>query len=215
MTSAAATVTGLRATRLESPDILLVERCKQGDVDAFCGLVDRYKQRVYSFVAHSVRNRDDAEDLTQDVFVQAFAAIRRYRVDASFRTWIFRIAQNRVIDHCRRQRKRGQVVTASLDDGGEESPNGDRVSGPEDGNPLVGVCRDETAEIVRAAVASLSDKLRTVVVLYDFEGCSYEEIARVVGCPIGTVKSRLFNARAELKRKLEPRLAEPVSLGRP
>ncbi len=204
----AATMAGARslgAANLGSSDSAFVERCKQGDVSAFCELVERYKSRVYSFVARSVRDPSDAEDLTQDVFVQAYAAIRAYRSDASFKTWIFRIAHNKVIDHSRRRRKRSEIAGPSLDHREDDDLDlAERLSGPDAEDPAAGFRRDELAEHVRQAVATLSEKLRVVVVLYDFEGCAYEEIAAIVGCPVGTVKSRLFNARTALKRKLAP-----------
>jgi len=207
MAGIAATAQSLQGARVVCTDSALVERCRRGDADAFCELVDRHKQPVYSFVARSVRDAADAEDLTQDVFVQAFAAIGRYRSEASFKTWVFRIAHNRVIDHARRSRKRASVtVEPSAGLGQDDIHAVDDRPGPVTDDPIAGLCRDELGERVRRAVASLSHKLRAVVILYDFEGCSYEEIAAVVGCPVGTVKSRLFNARAELKRKLAPYL---------
>jgi len=205
MTGAAVTAQSLQGARVVSTDSTLVERSRRGDADAFCELVDRHKQPVYSFVARSVRNPADAEDLAQDVFVQAFAAIGRYRSEASFKTWVFRIAHNRVIDYARRSRKRAAVTLEPANDPDKDDMHAaENFAGPATDDPMTELCRDELSERVRRAVASLSDKLRAVVILYDFEGCSYEDIAAIVGCPVGTVKSRLFNARAELKRKLTP-----------
>jgi RNA polymerase sigma-70 factor, ECF subfamily len=194
-----------RAAQVAWSDRAFVERCRRGELDAFCELVTRYQDPVYSFVARSVRNRADAEDLTQDVFVQAFAGIRSFRSDASFKTWLFRIAHNRVVDFSRRSRKRDEIAGPSLDDRGPDDVDlAERIGGPRHLEPVAGLCREELSDIVHQAIAALSEKLRSVIVLYDFEGCSYEEIAAVVGCPMGTVKSRLFTARAELKRRLSP-----------
>lgn len=204
MASAVTATTGsLRATAMEMTDATLVRRCLDGDVGAYGELVDRYKNVVYRFVARAVRNPADAEDLTQDVFVQAYASLTRFRSDAAFRTWVFRIAHNRVIDHSRRQGKRRQVHAQCPAGPGDEdlSPTED-LPGPAADDPLIGLCRDELSAKVQEAVARLSDKLRVVVVLYDLEGCSYEEIAAIIGCPVGTVKSRLYNARCELRRRL-------------
>jgi RNA polymerase sigma-70 factor (ECF subfamily) len=204
MTGATTTMTASPRTGvMDTTDAMLVRRCLEGDLGAYADLVDRYKNPVHRFVARSVRNATDAEDLTQDVFVQAYASLGRFRSDAAFKTWIFRIAHNRVIDYSRRQRKRRQVVASapSSPDDEDLSPTED-LPGPARDNPITGLCRDELAAKVQDAVAGLSDKLRLVVILYDFEGHSYEEVAAIAGCPVGTVKSRLFNARSELKRKL-------------
>lgn len=210
MTAQAATVDRARGAQVAWSDGAIVERVKRGDVDAYCELVARYQDRLFSFLSRSVASRADAEDLAQDILVQAFGAIRSFRSDASFKTWLFRIAHNRLVDYSRRTRKRNQVVAASLDDRAEgDGALDERLGGPREQEPPHELCRGELSEAVRAAVAALSDKLRSVIVLYDFEGCTYEEIAAVVGIPIGTVKSRLFLARAELKRRLAP-LFEPA-----
>lgn len=204
MASATTTMTGsLRAGAVETSDATLVQRCLDGDTSAFADLVDRYKGPVHRFVARAVRNPVDAEDLTQDIFVQAYASLGRFRSDAAFRTWVFRIAHNRVIDHSRRQSTRRFVQARCPTGPGDESlsPTED-LAGPLLDDPARGLCRDELSAKVQEAISKLSDKLRVVVVLYDLEGYSYEEIAAIVGCPIGTVKSRLYNARAELKRRL-------------
>jgi RNA polymerase sigma-70 factor, ECF subfamily len=210
MAANTATMEQPRAARVAWSDRAFVERCRRGEIDAFCELAARYQDRLYSFVARSVRDRTDAEDLTQDILVQAFAAIRGFRSEASFKTWLFRIAHNRVVDHSRRSRKRDQFHGPSLDDHtDDESDLAERLGGPREQDPGLGLCREELGEVVRNAVATLSPKLRAVVVLYDFEGCSYEEIAEIVKCPMGTVKSRLFLARNELKRKLASYMGGP------
>lgn len=205
MAANAATLEQPRAAQVAWSDRAFVERCKRGELDAFCELVTRYQDSVYSFVVRSVRNRADAEDLTQDIFVQAFGAIRGFRSDATFKTWLFRIAHNRVVDFSRRGRKRDEISGPSFDHHSEDEADlAERVSGPRAQEPAVGLCREELSDAVHQAIAGLSEKLRSVVVLYDFEDCSYEEIAAIVGCPMGTVKSRLFMARAELRRRLAP-----------
>jgi RNA polymerase sigma-70 factor (ECF subfamily) len=204
MVSAATTMTGsLRAGAMETTDSTLVQRCLAGDVGAYGELVDRYKTLVYRFVVRAVRNPVDAEDLTQDVFVQAYASLSRFRSDAAFRTWVFRIAHNRVIDHSRRQSKRRQVLAqCPIGPSDEELSPTEDLPGPLVDDPLLGLCRDELSAKVQEAIRKLSEKLRVVVVLYDLEGYSYEEVAAIVGCPVGTVKSRLYNARTELRRRL-------------
>jgi len=198
----------------DSPDSRLVRRCQEGDMEAYCALASMYRDRVHAFVSRGIRDPSAAEDLVQDVFVNAYAHIGRFGRRASFQTWIFRIAHNRVIDHNRRERRRRLVLGRSLDsvsshDGSEaEVPIPDLAA-----EPARAVERSELSRCLDEAIRGLSDKLRAVVVLYDIEGMPYEEIAQVLGCPVGTVKSRLFNARAELRRKLAPYLAADAESG--
>jgi len=196
----------MRAMR-EGVDLRLVERCQAGDIDAYCELVSRYRDRVLNFIHRSVRDHSVAEDLAQDVFIRAFANIRKFRRRASFQTWLFRIAHNRMIDHNRRTRRRRKLWALSLDAPAHD-PDVTEVSVPDERmEPSRVVADAELGRRIEDAVRALSDKLRAVVVLFDVEGLAYHEIAEVLGCPVGTVKSRLFNARAELRRRLGPYLA--------
>jgi RNA polymerase sigma-70 factor, ECF subfamily len=170
---------------------------KAASVD-FDSLVWRYKNQIYSYIARVVGAGPEAEDLTQDVFVRAFHSLGRYRGDAAPDTWLYRIATNIIIDRHRKRGRRGETV--SLDDENEtvaELPDLGRA-----GQPLEMVASAELQREVRAALDSLPVKLRTCVVLFDLEGLTYEEIAAAVGCPVGTVKSRIFNGRAKLRERL-------------
>jgi RNA polymerase sigma-70 factor (ECF subfamily) len=150
-------------------------------------------------------DREEAEDLAQETFVRAWQALGRFRGGAAFSTWLYRIATNLAIDSLRRRTRRG--VPASLDapletDDGEMSRQvSDPARMPEDE-----VARGELQQAVWESVGELSPKLRPVVVLYDFEQLSYEQIAAALGLPLGTVKSRLFHARQQLRDKLARRL---------
>ena len=191
----------------ETPDMALVERCQAGDEEAFCTLAVRYRDRVYNFIYHSVRNPATAEDLAQDVLVKAYMGIQRFDRRASFQTWVFRIAHNRIIDHNRRQKRRKPVQALSLDATLGEDRDGEIEVPDLRTEPVRQLEEEELEARIRLAVSALSEKLRTVVLLFDVEGLSYQEIAGTLHCPVGTVKSRLFNARSELKRKLARYLA--------
>ena len=187
----------------------LVNRARLGDHGAFETLVKHYQSRIYNHVARMVQDPSEAEDLAQETFVRAYQALARFRGDASFQTWLYRIASNLAIDASRR-RKRRQGQTVSLDEPIEDEESAlardfaDGTSRTPGEEVASGALRDQ----VWSAIAELSAKLRPVVILYDLQGLSYEEIASLLGCPLGTVKSRLFNARCQLRDKLRTRLRE-------
>jgi RNA polymerase sigma-70 factor, ECF subfamily len=187
-------------------DATLVLRCKSNDAAAFDDIVARYQHKVYNYVCRMIGAIPDAEDLAQDTFVRAFMSIRSFESRASLNTWLYRIATNLCIDYTRRSRK-VKAITTSLyretDDDGVEIEHDVPDSRYE---PEAIALNTELGVQLDAALARLSDKLRAVVVLHDIEGLQYDEIARVVNCPMGTVKSRLFAARSELRERLSPYL---------
>lgn len=166
----------------------------------FEGLVQEYKNRIHSYVCRMTNDSADAEDITQEVFIRAYQSLSAFRYDAAVDTWLYRIATNLVIDRFRRGKRAPQTVPAHAD--GEDAL-GHLPSTNREDDPHATVQLEELQKQVQKAVHSLPPKLRTVVVLHDMEGLSYEEVAETVGCPLGTVKSRLFNARLLLKRKLQ------------
>lgn len=180
----------------------LVERCRRRDGEAFAKIVDAYQNRVYGFVRRMVSNPDEAADIAQDVFIRAFQNMHRFDGRASLRTWLFRIAHNLCID---RARKLGRLVgETSLDVAGDEE--GEMEVADQRWDPETLVMDREMHEVVEAALASMSEKLRVVLLLHDREDLAYEEIAETLGLPVGTVKSRLFLARAHLQREVGPYL---------
>lgn len=189
---------------MEPTDLELVERVQNGDVEAFEGLVRRYHQRVFNHVCRMVPSPDDAADLTQEVFVKVYRSLNRFRGNASFHTWLYRVTANLCVDRHRRNR-RGPHVTRSVEGSLETEDGPLEVELPDwHDNPERVMLGDELQRHVRDAVLRLSDKLRAVIVMHDLEGQSYEEIAAALQVPLGTVKSRLFNARAALKDLLQP-----------
>jgi RNA polymerase sigma-70 factor (ECF subfamily) len=183
-------------------DRALVERAARGDREAFGALVQRHQDRVFNLAYQIVRNREDALDVAQDAFVKAFGALASFKGEASFTTWIHRIVVNVAID-CLRRRGRGEPTTYD-----------DRLAVPDDEEAGPATAEDpETAleaRQVRALLArgigALPPAHRAVLVLREIEGLSYEEIARAIGCSLGTVMSRLFYARRKLQKALRQNL---------
>jgi RNA polymerase sigma-70 factor, ECF subfamily len=184
------------------PDTILVREARAGDAHAYGALVRRYQDRVYSLIYGLIPNHDDALDLTQDVFVRAHRSLAQFREEAVFYTWLYRIALNACIDFNRRKRR--SVEPFSLDgdllgDVGFEPCDRRPSSQPERA-----LENKELGRLLRRAIASLPEPLRVAVVLHDIDGLQQKEIAALLNCPIGTVKSRIQRGRCELRLKLLP-----------
>ena len=184
----------------------LVRRAKEGDDEAFGMLIEQYQDNIYGYVFRMLHDSEEAEDVAQEVFIRAYQNLAGFRETASFPTWLYRIATNLAID-ATRARKWRRAGTFSLDEPVETEGGELQRQLPADMPGPVDLA--ESAElqwIVAEAIAQLSVKLRTVITLYDIEGLSYKEIAQVLGCPVGTIKSRLFNARNQLRDMLEEKI---------
>jgi RNA polymerase sigma-70 factor (ECF subfamily) len=181
----------------------LIQRCIDGDVSAFEPLVERYRQRVWRLAYQILRDREDAWDCAQEAFVRAFHSLASFRGQSAFYTWLFRITVNVATD---RQRARGAQARAF---GAERVPEEEweRTTPDPGARPDSAAVRAEQRERIRQALDALPPKARTIIMLSDVEGLSYREIAEVLRCPIGTVMSRLHNARKRLKALLGPVLA--------
>jgi len=174
----------------------LVDQCRRQDFEAFGRIVDAYQARVFGFVKRMLPSDEEAMDVTQEVFIKAYQAVSRFDGRSSLRTWLFKIAYNLCIDRSRKADRSLNVVSLEPTFEGDESYDlPDRRWNPEDA-----LLNTEFAEIVEKAVASMSEKLRTVLLLHDKEDMGYEEIAKTVDVPVGTVKSRLFLARAHVQQ---------------
>jgi len=176
-------------------DALLIEEALEGDSEAFGQLVRKYQDRLYNTLAHMVGCRTEAEDVTQEAFVQAYLKLDTFRQDSKFYTWLYRIAFNTAVS--RRRKKR---VEMSIEQGREllgEEPVEEGES-PEDR-----LLRHEQAQQVHAALAELNEEHRAILVLREMDGCCYESIAEVLDVPIGTVRSRLHRARSQLREQLK------------
>lgn len=179
----------------------LVQRAQIGDTAAYDVLVRRHFDRLFGFVYNMIGHRQDAEDLVQTIFVRAFRALRRFRGDSAFSTWLYRIALNTSYTAVARRRRRlGDVSLSELEDeGGWEPPA--KVSGDLD-TPHSRVSRKELQHRLNEALQTLSEEHRQVVVLHDIQGWRHEEIAKLTNLPVGTVRSRLFYARRHLQQQL-------------
>ena len=190
-------------------DTALVQRAQANDRAAFNEIVLRYKSKVYNFIHRMIPSAPDAEDLTQETFVRAYLSIRSFQSRASLNTWLFRIATNLCIDYGRKtQRTQGLVTSLSAEE--DEDGEHEREIPDVQYDPQRLLLNKELGTQLDRALRDLPAKLRAVVLLYDVEGLPYDEIAAIAGCPLGTVKSRLFNARAALRDKLAPYLAAPA-----
>lgn len=191
-----------QAHKVQPGERALIERCKQGDLSAFDELVHRYEKQVYGFAYRMTGNYDDANDIASEAFVKVFQAIESFRGDANFSTWVFRIVTNLYLDHRKRTRAH---VTVPLDEYVEleESAVARQIEDTAPG-PLEMVEAGERGQTLEAAINQLPEYQRLMVLLFHSQGKSYEEIAEIMGLPIGTVKSRLSRARLALKEKLEP-----------
>lgn len=178
----------------ELADAVLVSQAVSGDTFAFEELVRRYRNDVFGLAFHFVRNREEAWDISQEVFIKAHRGMKRFRGDASFKTWLMRITANQ----CKDSLKRRRLETVPFNDALEapEAPVGDL--GPDRSYEA-----HELGVAIESAIASLPAKHRTAFVLREFEGMSYEEMARVMQCSLGTVMSRLHHARKKLQSKLQ------------
>lgn len=186
-------------------DRIIVERVLKGDVDAFAVLVNKYQDRIYSAVLNYVSNPEDAVDVAQETFVKAYSKLRSFDSASAFYTWLYRIAINTAIDFLRRRKSK---PADSLDDEKYTETGFEPVSTDLASDPVVALSRGEQMQALRAAIQSLSEKLRSVIVLHDVEGLSQEEVAEILGVPVGTVKSRVSRARAELRYILQKQLGE-------
>jgi RNA polymerase sigma-70 factor (ECF subfamily) len=186
-------------------DQQLVQRAQAGDRRAFDLLVLKYQQKVASLIGRYIREPSEVLDVTQDAFLKAYRALKGFRGESAFYTWLYRIAVNTVKNHLVAQGRRppGGDVDAEL---AEQLDLGERLR--ETGTPERHALTDEIARTVQDALDALPDDLRTAIVLCELEGMSYEEIANAMECPIGTVRSRIFRAREAIDKRLRP-LLEP------
>ncbi len=190
-----------------------VERLKARDEHAFNQLVQQYERRVFGLVLRMLNNREEAEDLVQEVFVQVFKAIDRFRGDAKLSTWIYRIAVNLCKNRNKYLQRRHINQQDDIDAWGDRTPmrgakgtTAGTIAQPDD--VLVGL---QVERVVRQAIRDLEEDFREVLILRDVEDLSYNEISKIESLPIGTVKSRIHRARIQLRAAIERKLGEKTS----
>lgn len=184
-------------------DQALIVAVKEGDPDAFPKLVLKYQRQVYNHCLRMVNDEEESYDLTQEVFLKVFRKIKNYEHTYSFYTWLYRITVNCCIDYLRRKKRQVQSVSLSANPDNDGSQSGRDQDIPDSTYiPDVAFANKELDEVLRQANNQLSERLRSIILLKEIEGFSYEEIAEILGCSKGTVKSRLFRARERLKEIL-------------
>ena len=178
-------------------DHLLIRQIHKGNPDAFDSLVKRYYGSVYNMIAHSVRTHEEREDLIQEIFIKVYRSIGKFRFQASFSTWLFRITRNMLID---RSRKKSLIQVSTETEEGV-STIGERLEDTR-ANPEGRFMESDADSALRSALVKLDEDHKQILILREMEGLSYKEITEVLGINIGTVKSRLARAREELKIQL-------------
>lgn len=189
-------------------DALLIDRVKLGDVRAFEMLVVKYQRRIERLIGRMVRDTDLVQDIAQETFIRAYRAIPKFRGESAFYTWLYRIAIN-TAKKALVDLKRDPLVTESArhgrdDDGDETSRVENELSDGETPDALL--ASKQVAAAVNSAIQDLSEDLRQAITLREIDGLSYEDIAAVMSCPIGTVRSRIFRAREAIAERLRPLL---------
>jgi len=197
---------GVRTER--ESDQLLVERVQAGDKRAFDVLVSKYQRRLMRLVSRLVHDTAEAEDVVQETFIKAYRALRHFRGDAAFYTWLYRIGINTAKNYLVTQGRRTPTSSDTDAEQAESFDDGQRLR--DNNTPESVLASKQIAATVNAAMDVLPIELRTAIVLREIEGLSYEEISEIMACPIGTVRSRIFRAREVIAEKLKPLLDMPI-----
>jgi RNA polymerase sigma-70 factor (ECF subfamily) len=180
-----------------SDESRLIEQARDGDLEAYDELIRRHQERIYGTVYHMTSNHEDANDLTQETFIKAFQALKSFKGGSSFYTWIYRIAVNKTINFLKQRKNRSGMSLNDLDVNTENNP--DLVALVSHKTPRRDAALSELQEKLNEAMGKLSEVHRLVVTLHDIQGVPHEEIARIMDCNVGTVRSRLFYARQQLQ----------------
>jgi RNA polymerase sigma-70 factor, ECF subfamily len=181
-------------------EMVLVRRARHGDLEAYDELIRRYQERIYATIYHMTANHEDANDLAQEAFIKGFQALKSFKGGSSFYTWVYRIAVNKTINFLKQRKNKAQLSLDDIDFNAEHDP--DLVALISEKTPRREIGLAELQQKLNGAMQKLSEPHRLVVTLHDVQGLSHEEIAEIMGCNIGTVRSRLFYARQQLQAYL-------------
>lgn len=182
---------------MNKSDQELIDECLAGETEAFGRLVIRYQDRLYNTIVRVMGTSDEARDIAQDAFVQAFQKLSTFRGQSAFYSWLFRIAVNTAVSHQRKTRRSPSSIDAAREQSGAEPIDPHQAAAPSHALELI-----EQQTQIREALNELNAEYRTVLVLKDIEGLKYEQIAEILEVPIGTVRSRIHRARGDLREKL-------------
>lgn len=185
-------------------DQALVERAQKGDKQAFGLLVSKYQRKLGRLLSRLIRDPAEVEDVTQEAFIKAYRALPSFRGDSAFYTWLYRIGVNTAKNYLVSQGRRAPTTTEFDSEEAESFEDGDQLR--DINTPEHLLLSKQIGETVNAAMESLPEELRTAIMLREIDGLSYEEIAAIMECPIGTVRSRIFRAREAVAEKLQPLL---------
>ena len=185
-------------------DHRLVERAQRGDKHAFELLVVKYQRKLARLLSRFIRDAGEVEDVTQEAFIKAYRALPSFRGDSAFYTWLYRIGINTAKNYLVAAGRRAPTVTGMSDEEAENSEYGDQLR--DLNTPENQMISRQVAETVNHALEGLPEELRTAITLREIDGMSYEEIAQIMNCPIGTVRSRIFRAREAIAAQLRPHL---------
>ena len=184
-------------------DQQLVQRAQRGDLRAFDLLVLKYQGRIAALVSRYVSDAGEVEDVTQEAFIKAYRALGKFRGDSAFYTWLYRIAANAAKNHLVAKGRR-PGADATIQDA-ESFDQGGMLS--ESASPEALAMGGELAEVVESALNALPDELKAALMLREFDGLSYDDIADVLGCPVGTVRSRIFRAREAVDQRVKEQIS--------
>ncbi len=183
----------------QTADQQLVERVKRGDKHAFDLLVLKYQHKIVGLVGRYLRDQDEVLDVTQEAFIRAYRALPRFRGDSQFYTWLYRIAINTAKNYLVSRSRRPPDSDIDVNEG-EFQDNSAVLRDIE--SPESALATEQLEKVIYQAIANLPDELKVAVTLREFEGLSYEEIAEVMECPVGTVRSRIFRAREVIEKRI-------------
>jgi RNA polymerase sigma-70 factor, ECF subfamily len=184
----------------EDTDKELVKRVQKGDLAAFDMLFAKYQVKVLNLVARYVRDQEEVKDVTQDAFIKAYRALPKFRGDSAFYTWLYRIAINTAKNHLVTRGRRPPSTDVDIDDA-DYRDDADLLRDVD--SPEAALARDQLQDTISRALQALPDDLRTALTLREFDGLSYEQIAQIMACPVGTVRSRIFRAREFVDQQMQ------------
>ncbi|MDD5578596.1 MAG: RNA polymerase sigma factor RpoE [Methylobacter sp.] len=187
----------------EQLDEELVLRVQQGDKSAYDLLVIKYQHKIIQLVNRYVKDPSEAQDVAQEAFIKAYRALGNFRGDSAFYTWLYRIAINTAKNYLVSRTRRSSDYQVDIQDA-EQIENAPQLQGMESPERLL--LNQEIVETIKTAIDKLPEEMRIAIMLREFEGMSYEEIAQAMDCPVGTVRSRIFRAREAIDNKLNPLL---------